>query len=419
MKPDPQIELHALSAMMKSSGDTYAAINDGLLPAYFTDPSARRLFHAIVDAATKGTDTGVQAVWSAMGNDPNALPTLIALDNMQPTSARRAELVGRVIDAFRCRQLADLMGKAFESARTDSDTFAEAWDAVAPHIQAAQQITANNRARPLSEIAESLIEQIEKPDTRKTVPTPWRSWDMDATPIKAGELITIAGRPGTGKTALAVQLADKAQAQGSVAVFSLEMAGEELIDRMSRQRVAFDRTDGRDAFIRAIRSIGGSKRLHVFDTQNRYAMATIESHSRLLSMAPGGLALIVVDYLQLIDPTDRRAPREQQVAEMSRRFKQLAGALKCPVLLLAQLNRESEKDERRPKLSDLRESGAIEQDSDRVWFLWRDPSLAPAGQEGPCAEVQLIQAKCRAGPANIAKKFMFNRPAFRFDPIQF
>jgi replicative DNA helicase len=111
-------------------------------------------------------------------------------------------------------------------------------------------------------------------------------------------------------------------------------------------------------------------------------------------------------------------PREQQVAEMSRRLKQLAGMIGCPVIVVAQLNRESEKDERRPKLSDLRESGAIEQDSDRVWFLWQDPkTVLPGSEDARAIEIMLIQSKCRGGPPNVAARMHFNRPVFTFSQI--
>jgi replicative DNA helicase len=419
MSTDVELERHALSSLMKSPHDVFAAASAGLVPAHFIAHDNRLMYHAILAAAPKG-DTGVQGVWLAMGNDPAVLPALMEVDGLQATSAHRTDLVQRLIDAGRRRKLVAALASATEACKTaTSSAFADLWESVAPHIQAAQETTASPGMRTLADMASSLIEQVEKPDTRRTIATPWASWDANATPLRAGELITVAGRPGTGKTAIAVQLADAAQRSGNVAVFSLEMSGEELVGRMAKQRLGTGEADVA-AYVRAIRQVGDSKRMHVFDTGMSHAIYTIDSRSRLMASIPGGLALIVIDYLQLVDPTDRRAPREQQVAEMTRKLKQLAGSLQVPVVLLAQLNRESEKEERRPRLSDLRESGAIEQDSDRVWFLWRDMRNVPAGaEEGDRIEVQLIQGKCRGGPPNVMKRFMFNRPAFRFDPIQF
>ena len=114
---------------------------------------------------------------------------------------------------------------------------------------------------------------------------------------------------------------------------------------------------------------------------------------------------------------DTNLHTKQQVAAMSRRFKLLAGAINCPVFLIAQLHRESEKEDRRPRLSDLRESGSIEQDADRVWFLYRPkpaPSKPLAAEDASEIEVALYQCKCRNGPAGIEAVLRFNRPLFTF-----
>jgi replicative DNA helicase len=149
--------------------------------------------------------------------------------------------------------------------------------------------------------------------------------------------------------------------------------------------------------------------LQLFEVKDAVRLEQIESAARLLASAPRGLSAVFVDYLQLVQPPadSRRDIREQQVAQMSRRLKLLALTLDVPVFVLAQLNRESEKDDRKPRLSDLRESGAIEQDADRVWFLY-------AKENDPT--VMLYQAKCRNGPAGIEAPFMFNRPIFKFTP---
>jgi replicative DNA helicase len=159
--------------------------------------------------------------------------------------------------------------------------------------------------------------------------------------------------------------------------------------------------------------------LHVYEASDAPGIAQIEATCRLLAASPSGLAAVVVDYLQLVQPPadTKREVREQQVAAMSRRFKLLARALDCPILLLCQLNRESEKDERRPRLSDLRESGSIEQDADRVWFLYRPkpvPSQLPPPEDASEIDVALYQCKCRNGPAGIEAVLRFNRPTFSF-----
>jgi len=121
------------------------------------------------------------------------------------------------------------------------------------------------------------------------------------------------------------------------------------------------------------------------------------------------VGLIIIDYLQLIEPDDRRAPREQQIAQITRRLKQLAKELNIPVIALAQLNRGVElREEKRPRLADLRESGAIEQDADLVLFLHRPEAYDPSDRPG---EAEVIIAKHRSGPTGIVtltwrKEFM-------------
>jgi replicative DNA helicase len=164
--------------------------------------------------------------------------------------------------------------------------------------------------------------------------------------------------------------------------------------------------------------VGKLRTLHIYEAEDARTIAQIEATCRLLA-ASAGLGAVVVDYLQLVAPPadTKREIREQQVAAMSRRFKLLAGAIACPVFLLCQLNRESEKEDRRPRLSDLRESGAIEQDADRVWFLYRPkpaPNQSPVGEDASEIDVALYQAKCRNGPGGIEAVLRFNRPTFNF-----
>lgn len=414
------IEAQCLSALMKSPADAYAAASDGLTPAHFLDNRLRAVFQAILGAAAEAKDTSAYAVAVQLRTSTEgpavSIADLCAIDNLQPTSASRAALVQAVLDADRRRKLTASLASALDAAKEERGSFGELWESVAPHVEAAQSVTVASRTRPISEMATSLIQQIEHPDERRVVSSGFVSWDRHATPLRAGEMVTIAARPGCGKTAMGVQIAVNVAASGyRVAFFSLEMSGEELVGRIARLRGGRKTLLDDRAYLDAIREAGKLKTLHVFDNGERHTMASIEARARLLSTISGGLSLVVVDYLQLVDPSDRRMPREQQVAEMSRRLKQLAGSIHCPVIVLAQLNREIEKDTRRPRLSDLRESGAIEQDSDRVWFLWQDPNtVIPGNEEAAAIEVQLIQAKCRGGPPHICTRMRFDRPLFQF-----
>jgi replicative DNA helicase len=414
-------ELHCISALMKAPADVYSALSAGLDVSHFADTHAATIFAAITQAAADTRDTGVHAVWLKLadmkGESTPSLPDLIEIDNLQPTSAMASTLVAQVLGNARRRKLQrELAMAATLAANESAANFEEIWQSVAPHIEAAQSITATGRSRTLAEMAASLEQQLTQPDKRRVISTGWASWDAKATPLRTGEMVTLAARPGCGKTALGLQLAVKAAERGELVVFfSLEMSGEELVDRVAKMRAK-----GRP-HIESVRDVASLQSLIVYDNTERHTMASIEARARLqCGASERGLGLVVIDYLQLIDPSDRRVHREQQVAEISRRCKQLAGILHCPVLVLAQLNREIEKDDRRPRLSDLRESGAIEQDSDRVWFIWQDPAkIIPGAIDASSIEVMLMQAKCRGGPPNVATSMIFNRPVFTFNQVAY
>lgn len=414
------LEAHCISSLMKSASDAYAAAAAGLTSRHFTEPTLARIFSAIMQAASEAKETSLHVVVGYMAGERIDFSELLALDNLQPTSAARAKLVKSVLEASKKRRLAEAMSCGSNAAKSNGmASYDEVWAAVMPHIEAAQNTATDTSTRTITDYAASVANQVRNPEARRTVPTGLVSWDRGATPLRAGEMITLAARPGVGKTALAVQIAAHvARKVGPVAFFSLEMSGEELVDRIAKLEAGRDALLNQAAYLAAVESVGKLKALHVYDNADRHSIASIEARSRLLATGPTGLSLIVVDYLQLIEPSDRKAPREQQVAEMSRRLKQLAGSIKCPVLVVAQLNRESEKDERKPRMSDLRESGAIEQDSDRVWFIWRDPTTMAKGIEDSASiEVVLIQAKCRGGPPDTGAKLIFDRPLFKFAPL--
>ena len=192
-----------------------------------------------------------------------------------------------------------------------------------------------------------------------------------------GELIILAARPGIGKTSLAVQIGHHvAKHHGLVYFVSLEMRAQELATRL----MCGD-ADVESHLVRTGR-IGSHERNRLVESANRLHGSRLLIHDRpgmsvadirrsARRLVKDGLALIAIDYLQLLIPADRRAPREQQVALATRELKGLARELNVPVLCLCQLNRQA--DGERPRLSHLRESGAIEQDADMVCFLYQKP----------------------------------------------
>ena len=244
------------------------------------------------------------------------------------------------------------------------------------------------------------------------------------------ELVILAARPSMGKTALATNIAEYVAIKANVATLfvSLEMARLELAQRMlcsqgridaSKFRSGFLSGEDRKKLVEASAKLGKAP-LFVDDTASR-TVTEIAACARRLQRKEK-LGLIVIDYLQLIQPDDPRDPRQEQVAKMARRLKGLARELKIPVLCLAQLNRQAEagRDSHRPRLSHLRESGAIEQDADVVMFIHREEyyceSKEKAREDGVAGQGELIVAKQRNGPTGTVKLAWFEKHT-RFEDL--
>jgi replicative DNA helicase len=237
--------------------------------------------------------------------------------------------------------------------------------------------------------------------------------------LQKGELIIIAARPSMGKTAFAINIAENAaiQSKATVAVFSLEMTKESLLRRMLASQAWVDQRKLQTGFLgredqqklqNALEQLVES-RLFIDDSAG-ISLAEMRAKSRRLKQTSGGLDLIVVDYLQLMSATlpsaggKRYENRTQEVSAISRGLKALAKELNVPVIALSQLSRNSERrgDDKRPMLSDLRESGSIEQDADVVAFIHREAyySRDQEMSESDRAKSEIIIAKQRNGPTD-------------------
>jgi replicative DNA helicase len=235
--------------------------------------------------------------------------------------------------------------------------------------------------------------------------------------LHPSEFIVLAARPSMGKTALATNIAENVAIESRVPVLfvSLEMSRLELAQRLLCSQGSIDGSKFRSGFISAaereklLEASGklAQSPLFIDDTPSR-TVTEIAACARRLKRKEN-LGLVVVDYLQLIQPDDPRDPRQEQVAKMARRLKALARELKIPIMVLAQLNRQVEasgKEEHRPRLSHLRESGAIEQDADVVMFVHREEyyhTREKAEELGIAGQGLLILAKQRNGPTGDVK----------------
>lgn len=227
--------------------------------------------------------------------------------------------------------------------------------------------------------------------------------------LHSGELIILAARPSMGKTALAMNIGEYVSINQKLPVLfvSLEMSGIELADRMlcSLARVNGHRlrngtisADDRERLIRKANEISQAP-LFVDDSPSR-TVSEIAAAARRIKRREGSLGMIVIDYLQLIEPDNSRDPRQEQVAKIARRLKGIARELEVPLLCLSQLNRQAEDSkDHRPRLSHLRESGAIEQDADVVMFVHREEYYHRGDEKVQFAgQAEIIIAKQRNGP---------------------
>lgn len=259
------------------------------------------------------------------------------------------------------------------------------------------------------------------------IPTGFERLDRLTAGLHGGELLIVAGRPGMGKTAFALNVGVNAcqESAKGVAVFSLEMPKEQLVQRMlcsaarvdgRRLRTAYELS--REDWPKLANAAGLLSELPIWiDDTPALSILELRAKARRLH-SEFGLGLIVVDYLQLMRSGSRNESREQEISEISRFLKALAKELNLPVIALSQLNRGVESrgnKDKRPQLSDLRESGAIEQDADTIVFIYRDEVYNRDSTEQGIAEI--IIGKQRSGPTGTVKCRFFAEYT-RFDNLE-
>jgi len=251
-------------------------------------------------------------------------------------------------------------------------------------------------------------------------------YDLDqmTTGFQSGDLIVLAARPSMGKTALALNIAEHVAVDGGlpVMVFSMEMSSDQLtqrligsLGRIDQQRLRTGKLAD-DEWGRLSEAVEKLGRVQLFiDESPALTPSEVRARARRQARKCGGLGLVVVDYLQLMSGTSGASDenRATEVGEISRGLKALAKELQCPVIALSQLNRGVEgRNDKRPMMSDLRESGAIEQDADVIMFIYRDDYYNKESAEPGVAEI--ILSKQRNGPTGTVK-LTFLKPMTRFE----
>ena len=280
----------------------------------------------------------------------------------------------------------------------------------------------------LERVIERTIQMAEREDKNAVtgIATHFHQLDQMTSGLQRGELIIVAGRPGMGKTSFALNIAENVALKNKlpVAVFSMEMTGEQLVQRLLSSVAMVDQGaikrgdlshDDMDKMFLAMNELRNAP-IHIAETPG-INVIDLRARVRRLKDTLGDLGLIVIDYVQIMSGlgNSRNTNRAQEIADISRSLKSLALELNVPIVLLSQLNREVEsRQDKRPNIADLRESGALEQDADIILLLYRDSYYDKESKKGNLSEINI--AKNRSGStgvvelAFIAKSTRFENP---------
>jgi len=397
----------------------------------------RVLFEAISELAEQGTpaDAVTLSDWlaghkHAQGIDPSYV---IHLANVTPSAANIAAYAEIVRDKATLRRLADA------STRITQSALAPFADDAAEIVQQAEQAIfkiAEGNATGRKEIHNSnditkaafqlIVQRYENRGQLTGVATGFTDLDKVTAGLQPADLIIVAARPSMGKTALALNVAESAAVttKKAVLVFSMEMSasqlGLRLVSSMGRIDAQHLRTGdlAEEDWPRVTDAVTKLTNTKIFiDDTPSLSPGELRSRARRVHREHGGLALIVIDYLQLMQVPGSSENRATEISEISRSLKALAKELDVPVVALSQLNRSLEqRADKRPVMSDLRESGAIEQDADVIMFIYRDEYYNRDSPDKGFAEV--IVGKQRNGPTDTVKLAFLGRYT-RFENAQF
>jgi replicative DNA helicase len=343
-------------------------------------------------------------------------PYVFQIVESVPTAANAGRYADIVRGKALLRAIIDVGSRITEDAFREPENVSEALDSAEQLVYGVSNRTLREHLAPVSELAPGALEMIQRLYEQEGevtgVETGFEDLDRLTTGFHKSDLIILAARPAMGKTALSLNAIWHAAGERKipVAIFSLEMSKEQLVQRLISQTTRIPAQSLRSGNVKAedwpklVRGVAEVSRAPIWidDTAGVTLMEIRAKVRRLASQLNVAgelpLSLVVVDYLQLMVGQGNRAEnRQQEIAEISRGLKVLARDLDVPVLAIAQLSRAVEtRHDKRPLLSDLRDSGAIEQDADMVMFLYRDEYYNPESDDKGIAEV--IVGKHRNGP---------------------
>src|SRR3989344_6247687 len=396
--------------------DAVVAVVEFLHPEYFYEDRHQKIFRAVVDLYQNREPVDVVTVSEKLKGELDYLKELV---NSVPTASHAAAYGHVVKDTYTKRMLISTAGMLMDMGFDEGQEIKQILDAAESRVFSLSQ---QHLSQVFILIKDILAESFDRLDelhktagSLRGVATGFTDLDDTLAGMQDSNLLILAARPGIGKTALALNICRNAAFGQKIPVgfFSLEMSKEELMDRLLVAQADIDAWKlktghlDEDEFTKLSDAMGElyETPIYIDDTPG---MTILEMRTKARSLqAEHGLKLIVVDYLQLARGSKSYDNRVQEVGEISQGLKNLARELKVPVLAVAQLSRQVEqRGIKRPQLSDLRESGSIEQDADVVMFMWRE-------DEEDLENMTLDIAKHRNGPLRSIKL------RFRGDRIRF
>ena len=430
-----EAEMSLLGSLMLDK-DAIIKIVDFLEPRDFYKPSHKMIYGAMKELFEKGDPIDVLSAAGRL-KEKNQLEEiggntyLTELINTVPT-ASHVLAYAKIVQKKRI--LRDLISVSYEigsmgyDETEDPDILLD--KAEASIFSIAQRSMSRNFVIVKDDLEEAFdrIDKLSKHETAtRGVPTGFADLDNILSGFQKSDLIILAARPSLGKSALAMDIARRVAINHKipVGVFSLEMSKDQVIDRLIASQGGVDlwrlrtgklSSDGDDNdFSHIQQAMGTLSEAPIFiEDSSMQNVLQMRAQARRLQ-ANHGLGLLIIDYLQLIDPRNSQVPIVQQVTEISRSLKGLARELNVPVLALSQLSRAVEqRTPQRPRLSDLRESGSLEQDADVVLFIYREDKYKPDPTNQGIAEILI--AKHRNGPVGSVKLY-FNERTVSFTDL--
>lgn len=427
-------ERTVLGSIVYGLDDALTLVRDQLKPADFYDPRHVAIWRAILDLSTSGSPIDPLSVLAWMREhrqmpfpDQASAFRYVHLDLESYLSVTSIEYhAKRIIKLSAMRrviQVAMDVQRAGMATEADPDEFL---DMAATNMGQALVRDEKPAAQAMSEIVSPVYQQIIEAKNRGGgivgQSTGFLAVDRLVQGLQRTDLVVLAARPAMGKSALAMTIAlNIAKAQEPVLAFSLEMGKDQLVQRLLAAEARVPLTALRQGEFSvddevALRDAAGTLWELPLYIDDQPALTPVEVASRAKRLAlqlRRSPRVIIIDYMQLMAGGVRGQTREQEIGHISRSLKGLAKDLNCTVLALSQLNRSVEsRGDKRPLMSDLRESGSIEQDADQVWFIYRDEVY---NKESPSHLAELIVSKQRSGPTGTVK-LHFDGKLTRFIP---